>query len=240
MKPLRLFVVLALACVCALPAQANNRRFTYVYESTTAAPGTVELETWVTWKEHRFDFRHEIEFGLTDRLQLALYVADWSYFTRDDRARFHDAAVEVMYNLTNPETSALGSAIYGEIKVGDELVELEGKVILQRNLGRFMLAYNATLEGEWEGHNYEERNGEFQQTAGLSYQVSPRFFVGGELLHEVGFPEWERRGDNVVYAGPNLSVRAGNWWLTATALAQLTGVEDETDFQVRTIAGYSF
>ena len=75
------FLVLAAALATALPASAGERRFSYTYETTTAAKGGVELENWVTWKHsnHRsaedtdvFEFRHELEFGLTDRLQLGL------------------------------------------------------------------------------------------------------------------------------------------------------------------------
>ncbi len=52
--------------------EAGARRFTYVYEATTAPTGSYELETWITWgtsprEERRFnavDFRHEIEFGV--------------------------------------------------------------------------------------------------------------------------------------------------------------------------------
>ena len=54
-------------------AEAGARRFTYVYEATTAAPGTRESENWITWGtsprgNRRFnavDFRNEIEFGVT-------------------------------------------------------------------------------------------------------------------------------------------------------------------------------
>ncbi|PZR73807.1 MAG: hypothetical protein DLM73_09745 [Chthoniobacterales bacterium] len=70
-----------------LIAGASERRFTYVYEASTAERGEVEIENWVTWKTHpsnnrRFDevdFRHEIEFGITDRFQASVYLADWSY-----------------------------------------------------------------------------------------------------------------------------------------------------------------
>src|SRR5689334_20893004 len=69
------------------PMEGGARRFTYIYEATTAAPGPVEMENWITWRtspreERRFnslDFRHELEFGLTERLQLAIYLADWRY-----------------------------------------------------------------------------------------------------------------------------------------------------------------
>jgi hypothetical protein len=221
-------------------AHGGARRFTYVYEATPTPPGAFELESWVTWKTGRandqFDFRHEVEFGLTERLQMAIYLADW---TLNDGATYTGSAVELLYGLTNPETSTLGSAIYGELKVGDELVSLESKIILQKNFGRLVFAYNATLEAEWEGEDLDERVGEFQQTLGASYEITPRFLIGAELLHEIEFPEWHGGEESVVYAGPNASLRAGNWWATVTALAQLTDA-DEPDVQVRTIFGYTF
>lgn len=249
----RLLLCLLLA-LSAFPmgSDAGARRFTYVYETTTAAPGTFELESWITWRTDKdedrdfeqLDFRHEIEFGLTDRLQMAVYLADWSYragkSVENDGTVYTGSAVELIYNLTNPATTVLGSALYGELKIGEELVELEGKILLQKNLGPLVLAYNATLEAEWEGEDLEERTGEFQQTLGASYQLTPRFLLGVELLHEIAFPEWERAEESVVYAGPNVSLRAGKWWATTTALAQLTGSGGEPDFQLRTIVGYSF
>lgn len=233
-------------------AVASARRFTYVYETGTAAPGTFELENWFTWRTHRdddtkfdqLDFRHEVEFGITDRLQAAVYLADWSY--RDGRSvenhgSFYDgSAVELVYNLTNAQTSALGSAVYGELKIGEDLVTFESKVLLEKQFGRFVIGYNAGVEAEWEGDDLEERTGEFQQTAGVSYEITPRFLAGAELLHEIEFPDWDEAGESVVYAGPNVSVRFGNWWATTTAMAQLTNVASEPDFQLRTIVGYSF
>lgn len=246
------FILLCVTCLLPLTSQANARRFTYVYESTTAAPGTFEVESWVTFAGDRaddsrfrqFDFRHEVEFGITDRLQMAVYLADWSYRRGDSVAKegavYTGSAVELLYNLTNPQTSFLGSALYAELKVGDELVGLESKIILEKNLASFVFAYNATLEAEWEGRNLEQRKGEFQQTLGASYQIKPQFLVGAELLHEITFPDWREAEPSVVYAGPNVSVRAGNWWATVTGLAQLTGARGEANFQLRTIVGYSF
>lgn len=246
--------LLALILAFALPlaAEAGARRFTFIYETTTAAPGTFEIENWITWRtdkdeDHdfqRLDFRHEIEFGLTERLQAAIYVADWTNSSgrsvENDGTVYTGSAIELIYNLTNPETRPFGSALYGELKIGDELLALESKILLQKNFGRFVFAYNGTLEAEWEGEDLDERTGEFQQTLGASYQVKPQFLVGAEFLHEIAFPDWSEAEDSVVYAGPNLSVRLGNWWATTTALAQLTGVGDEPNFQVRTIVGYSF
>lgn len=118
--------------------QASERRFTYVYEATTAAKGEIEVETWTTWKttreesgrSNRFDFRHEIEYGVTDQTSLALYVADWKIV--NGQTFYQDTAVEVIQNLTNPVTDLVGSALYAEAKLGDQLFKLEGKVLLQK------------------------------------------------------------------------------------------------------------
>ena len=50
----------------------------------------------------------------------------------------------------------------------------------------------------------------------------------------------EEAEDSVIFAGPNVSVRAGNWWVTATGLVELTNSPSEPNFQLRTIVGYTF
>ena len=128
--------------------------------------------------------------------------------------------------------------MYAELRAGDRLLELESKLIAQKNLGPLILAYNATLESVWEGRDLAKREGEFSQALGASYEISPRISIGLELLHEFVFPEW-RDDDKIrnLFVGPNVSYRRGNWFVTVTALAQATDTEDEADFQLRTIFG---
>lgn len=201
----------------------------------------------MTWKRitgpassDKVDFRHEIEYGVTDKFQVSLYLADWFYVASRDRSGFgySDSAIELIYNLTNPVDDPIGLSIYGEIKAGDRLLELESKLIAQKNLGRLILAYNATLESIWEGDALGEREGEFSQALGASYEISPRISAGVELLHEFVFPDWHDRGSiRNFFVGPNVSYRRQNWFVTVTALAQATNTEGEPDFQVRTIFG---
>lgn len=244
---LSILLLLIFGAVCSF---AGVRRFTYIYEATTSAPGGFDIENWVTWRTHtpddhdfnQVDFRHELEFGITERLQVALYLADWNYAdgnsVDEPGVSYSDTALELIYNLTNPVADPIGLALYQETKIGDELVELEGKIIAQKNFGPLILAYNATLEAVWEGEDLEETEGEFQQVLGASYEISPRISVGVELLHEAVFPEWKNdEGATNFFAGPNVSVRAGRAFLTVTALAQATQTGDEPDFQMRTIFG---
>ena len=233
-----------------LSSSAGVRHFTFLYETPTSPPGGFEIENWVTWlhttnPEHSNElaFRHEIEFGLTDKLQASIYFADWSYSHshNDSETSFSDAAVELIYNLSNPVLHPVGVSLYQEYRAGNRLFEWESKVITQKNLGRWILAYNATLEAVWEGQGLNEHEGEFQQALGASYQISPRLSIGLEFLHEFIFPDWGN-ADNIrnVFVGPNVSYRRNNWFVTMTALAQATDSEDEPRFQLRTIFGIAF
>jgi len=103
-----------------------------------------------------------------------------------------------------------------------------------------VVAYNATLEAEWEGVGLEERQGEFQQSLGLSFEVNPHLLLGAEFVHEIAFPAWSESESGKFFAGPNVSLRRRNYWATVTALAQITRAGDEPDFQIRTIFGFSF
>lgn len=231
-------------------AEASARRFTYSYETTTMAKGAMELENWVTWKTdqasdpdfERFDIRHEFEYGVTDRLQLAFYFADWRYEENADQSgetEFHDVALEAIYNLTNPNTSCFGSALYGEIKGSDDFIELEAKLLLQKNIGRWMFVYNIGGAVEWED-DYKEDEAELMQSAGASYQINPSWSLGAEVLHEIGVPDVEEFGDSAVYLGPNASWRMDRFSIALTGLWQLTSLDDEPDFQLRTIFAIDF
>jgi hypothetical protein len=238
------------AALSVVSSSAGVRHFTYLYEAPTSAPGSVEMENWVTWKRttdpervDQIDFRHEFEFGITEKFQASIYVADWFYASDPQHSGFSysDSALELIYNLTNPVIDPIGLSIYQEIKGGDRLFELESKLIAQKNFGPWIFAYNATLEALWEGDDLGEREGELQQALGASYEISPRVSVGVELLHEFVFPDWrDRERIRNVFVGPNVSYRRSNWFVTVTALAQATDTADEADFQLRTISGYSF
>jgi hypothetical protein len=242
--------ILLLSMLPPAASLAGARHFTYVYEAVTSAPGSVDIENWLTWSRttnpqrvDQLDFRHEFEFGLTDRFQVSVYVADWFYASDPGHSGFtySDSALELIYNLTNPVLNPVGLSVYEEIRAGDRVFELESKLIAQKNLGPLILAYNATLEAVWEGTGWQDRRGELQQALGVSYEVSPRVSAGVELLHEFVFPDWRDKAKiRNVFVGPNVSFRHSNWFVTVTALAQATDTPDEADFQVRTIFGIGF
>lgn len=257
-KMLRLLAVAApaaLASAVFAPAQAraDERPFAFVYDVTTTAQGKWEYEQWVTWKtikdsDSKYDkveFRHEFEYGVTDNLQLGIYVADWRYedgrSVDSDGFKYTNSAIEAIYRLTDPIKDILGLGLYLEYKGGPEMHALEGKILVQKNIDRWVFAYNASIENEWEEEDHHwEKIGEFQQTAGVSYQFSPRLSAGVEALFEVEFPEWEQQEDYSVYVGPNISYRSEKWWITVAPLFQTTSNEGEANIMTRVLLGINF
>ena len=245
-------VVGAVLLMMGLSAPASSRLFAYNYETTVMPKGEWEFEQHLTWKTHkhnqdssynRLDVRHELEYGVTDRLQAALYL-DWRYQEGDsvdeDRARFRDVALEVIYQMTDPTEDVFGSALYGEVKWGDEVFELEGKLLLQKNLENWTFVWNGKAAAEWESEDYDEDKGEFGQTLGASYWLSDRISLGLEAIHEMEFNNWDTAEDQVVYVGPSLSLRVWGGFITVSPLAQATSVDGEADYQTRFIATFKF
>lgn len=238
--------------IAASHAQAHARRFTYTHESGVEPAGEFEYEQWVTLKAHKdsdgdfeeWTFRHEFEFGVTDRFQLALYLADWRYSdgksVEDPGFAYLHSAIEAKYQMTDPKTQPVGSALYGEVYVGEELLKLEGKLILDTRIRDFVAAYNLTVESEWEGSGLQERTGEIKNNVGVSWKPWDRFAVGAEAYYEIELEDWSEAADGVVYAGPAVSYSGDHFWVAVSGLFQLTGVEDEVDFQTRLIVGVEF
>ncbi len=250
------FGIALIACMCVGPgvrsAQASERHFAFNYETQIHSPGEVEYEQYITWKasKHddssfdRFDFRHEIEFGVTENFQLAFYVSDWRYedgrSVKKDGPNWRNVAIEGIYKLSDPNVDAFGSALYGEIKAGDRKFVVETKLLLQKNFGKFIAVYNLTLEAEWEGSHLEEDKAEIVNSFGLSYQLTPSWNIGVELLHEIVFDDWDETGHQVVYVGPNVNYRSKGWWVVLAPLFQISDVNDEADFQTRLLFGIDF
>jgi hypothetical protein len=228
-----------------MPTQGGERVFTSVYEAQTSPEGTLEYEQWVTWKTHKqadteyqgFDFRHEVEYSVSDNWMVALYLSDWQVErTAEDgtSTQWNNVAAETIYMFLNPSVDPVGLAGYLEVKGGDNLFTLEGKLLVQKNIGRWMAAWNGVLEAEWEG---DEQNGVLEQTAGVSYEVMPSLRVGAELKHEVEYADWSEQEEPEFYLGPNVSYRTGRWFATITPSIQLTNNEENPDYVTRLIVG---
>jgi hypothetical protein len=231
-------------------SNASSRSTPWLYDTRTMPAGEVEYEQWVTWKTDKksdsnyneLRFRHEIEWGLTDTIQMAIYFADWRYkeTSTSTKTYFHDVAFETIFQIQAPTPDQLGLALYGEIKYGNDFVELEGKILIEKELDQFNFLYNFTLEAEWEGEHLDEDKGVIANAFAITYQHTPSFTIGLQAIWEIEFPEWQEQADHVVSIGPSVAWQSDGWWLTVSPLFQVTNVDSEPDLQVRLLFGIDF
>lgn len=173
------------AAACGTPASAGEGLFSRVYTTDTTPAGHFELEQTVREREGRAfghydatDLRTEIEYGVTDKFQVAGYINtnrmhatrtsdddDFNGGTGFTRHNFslQSVSAEFLYRVFSPyETkNGWGLAVYIEpeydfhdlhngLKYGAGTFELETRVLVQKNFmdDRLVLAYNLVLEAE--------------------------------------------------------------------------------------------
>jgi hypothetical protein len=251
-KLLRTFLTIVAASSFAM---ADPRPFTMTYDAYPIGKGAAEYEQWVTFNTHKgseagfrqFEFLHELEYGISDNFDLGLYFLRWNYDdSRDqDGTHYDGGAVEFIYTILNPAKDHWGLALYNEIAVAEDEVEFEQKVLVQKDVGKWIFAYNLILETEIEGvFNSKKENeveGVIGHAFGITKAVAREWFVGGELLVESRFPDWSHYENSTAYLGPTISYQGGgHWWATITPAYQITGEDEEPDWKIRLITGWEF
>ena len=192
------FIPILLALFYLSPSSfASEAMFGYVYTTDTMPAGKFELEQWITDKEgqaqgryHHFDMSTELEYGVTDRFQVAFYL-NYMYLNASGNSvrgltegmeipydhnpsepysafSFDGASVELLYRVLSPYTDPIGFALYAEPEVGLSEQGLELRAIFQKNFydDQLILALNAWVEFE------RERNSNLDSDPGAAFVPS--------------------------------------------------------------------
>lgn len=198
-------------------AQAGESPFGWIYTADVHPQGTFEYEhkSFLQSRQSRGNYsylqnKEEIEYGLTNRLQIAGYL-NWSYanafqngidgltggpgvsqyltssfdpFSRYNKARFDSVSFEAIYQVMNPITDPFGLALYIEPEIGPLTRELEWRLILQKNFmdDRLIVALNISGKHEREVHldGSIEKASPLDLTFGASYLFAPNWSFGIE------------------------------------------------------------
>lgn len=250
-------IVLGLGAASPL-ASAGDRLFTYTYEPTTMPQGAVEFEQWVTARVGkssgdyaRFDLRWEVEFGLLDDLQTALYlntssvrskgVPEGNTFSDEEEVEFKGISNEWIMKFLDPVADPVGIAAYLEWGAGPEEIELEEKLLIGKVVGKWNFALNLALEQEWEferkgltnapappgpdgGDRKVERELVFELDAGVSYLVG-NFAVGLEFRNHNEYEDMTKFEHSAFFLGPVVHFRQDRWWATMTILPQIGAIK---------------
>ena len=232
--------------VAAVPALANERHFTYLYETAVLPPGAKEIEVWNTWRAGRGDFysaldhRLEFETGLTEHVMTSFYLnwkneaSEGSNGESDSKFAWEGISNEWKWKISDPVADPLGFGLYGEVSLGTEEFELEAKTLFDKKLDKLLLAANLVAAGEFENGADETELEEIELEAdlGASYAVTPHFSVGLELRNHNEIAkeadsdemEWEH---SALFLGPNVSYATEGWWVTLSVLPQLPALMKE-------------
>ena len=127
----------------------------------------------------------------------------------------------------------IGLAVYGEASLGLNEVELEGKILLDKQVDNFLFAFNAVVEHGWEteleeGITETKKELTLEFDLGCSYSVTNAFSFGFEARNhnEIKESRWEH---SALFAGPVVSYSAETWWATLTVLPQVTSFKGATN-----------
>jgi hypothetical protein len=241
-------VSLALAGALLVPvlARANPRPLPMSYTADTLPAGKLELEPSVDYTRVRAHdheggnlawygvsaLQLELEYGLTDSLELGLYVTTTMDSTDFDEHPHllsgNGLKQRVRWRVTEPG-AAFGVALYGEVVENEREIELETKLILQARLGHGLRAVtNLWVEREY----YFSGDAEWvlNPTLALTYQATPAIHPGFEAWMRSEYPDDApaTRGFNLgphVYVGPTIMFDLGKLWVATGLYLRATDLD---------------
>ena len=254
----RIFAI-SFLIIGVLNGNAQDRIFNYVYQSTVLNKGQKELEIWNTfsWQKTEFyrEFAHRIEFelGLGKKLQTSFYlnINTSSAYAIGKKLELINSVVteqndtsiisgtdfsfsnEWKYKISDPVGNFIGSALYAEIGLGTKETELEVKLILDKQFGKFTTALN--LVGVYgigkeliDNKVKDETEFAAEINYGLSYKLGSHVHLGVEANSLNGFNDGKIE-TSVLYAGPVLSVAGDRFWINLTVFPQISALKGATD-----------
>lgn len=261
-------IVFCCALLMVVVSNAQDRYFGRTYTSNVLPKGNFDIELWHTSRFghegeyfHAMDQRMEFEVGLGRNVQTAFYFNRFQKSVSDSTGRINQFneigfSNEWKWKVSKP-TSPLGVALYAELEVkGDEL-ELENKLILDRSFGKNLFAFNTVYELEAEAERENGKNEfELEETPlefDLAYMrnFSTSFGAGIEVVNHNDLikGKWD---NSVLYAGPTINYRGNRWFFIANYLPQLSNLHKTADFpknkvlneheraEARILFGFSF
>ena len=244
----------------ATPALAGETPFNTLYTAEVLPAGEAELgqtEIARRGKPHQsydaVESRTEIEYGLSSDFQLAGY-ANYTW----QRERFAGAAaqsglaftsfsLEAIYQVLDPDTRPFGLALYIEPAYGPDSREIEGRVLLQKNLfdDRLVLAANAVLEHEWtRDAGLWHKGTELRALLGAAWRVAPGWSAGAEFEAKReydGILVWGRSAPaaDSFFIGPTLNYATEDYSITLGAQAQIPWAANLSGKPGETVGGFA-
>ncbi|PWT93844.1 MAG: hypothetical protein C5B54_01240 [Acidobacteria bacterium] len=258
---------------------AQDRVFAYTYQSNVLNKGDFDLEFQNTLRTGKvgayspyifgqhLDQRLELEFGLGKKVQTAFYFNSELFHYADSSSSDMEQELDISFSnewkwkFADPVANSVGAALYGEIEVGGSNVELEGKLIIDKQFQKDLFAMN--LVGRYEVEKEVSRVGNVTKVQrnhnsplefdfAYMHFIRPFIGLGAELRNVNDITKENGWMNSVWFVGPAFHATIGKCFVNFSALPQLCNVHktdsapgsrDLNDFEAtefRLLVGYSF
>jgi hypothetical protein len=245
-----------LGCGCAfavlvLPAiaRADYKAFAHVYPYFTQPEGGKEIEAQTSFETADLSHRAastviqeslEVEYGITDHWDISFY---WVLSQAPSQPLVIDSyRLETRYRFVEKGVWPVDTEIYGEVERPADLslpFELEGKLILERDVHRFF--FQGNFVGEFKLVGGAQFGYLLAFEGGAGYQITPGFKVGLEILLDHQQVSQATATTNACYLGPSLALASSNFWFVITPAFRVAGssLDDAigNDLRLRFIIG---
>ena len=223
---------------------AQDRIFTYTYQSNVLGKGQKELEVWTTLnmgKENYYrEIRNRVEYetGLGSNLQVAFYL------NSKQKAFYDDVTSEIVmkpteisisnewkYKISDPVADKIGFTAYGELTIATDELEIELKAIFDKTIGRTVHAVNLIFEPEWETTTVDGKvatNTEYKYDINyaFAYNINKSWNIGTEIINRNVYFKTDKSTISALFGGPVISYSTNKFWVNLTALSQIAGLNN--------------
>lgn len=215
----------------------------------------MDLEGWATYRTGRnyffnqLDTRIEMEVGLTDKLQTALYFngSHRAYgANKDTLGGIKDTSVSGIFSesdfsisnewklkILDASADPIGLGLYGEITLGPNIFELENKIIIDKRTEKNIFAFNivnayAIYHDVQKGKTITKKEDEVELDFACMHYFKPNFGIGIEATNnnEIENGNWNF---SAVFAGPTFFYSGDKHFLILNLLPQWTNLHKTED-----------
>lgn len=247
------FVSMAAALSLLVPAiaGATPRSLPFTYPNETLSKGEVEVELYTDMNPQRvaadpadatagnvwspeYKLQTEIEYGLSDKVELGLYqVFEAAPQPGGDNSFIFDGLKwRVRTRFAQPGDLPIDVGLYFELETMHDELSFETKLNLQRRFGDFRWMANLWVEESIFRPLDSSAHGRaahfiVNPTTGITYEVTPAFQPGIEYwargqLAPSGTTDQERNNTAVHhFVGPTMHFNFGRFWFSLGAYVNL-------------------
>ncbi|HGY56350.1 MAG TPA: hypothetical protein ENK44_11635 [Caldithrix abyssi] len=212
MSTTKIITVIVLFFLLVNHSFADRRYYIWTYQYNTISQAETELEFYQTTflaNKDIWEYRLEVEHGLTDRLDFSVY----QIFRQIPGESFKWDAVQfrMRYRFGEAGQYFVDPLLYVEYRQrldASKPKKAEFRLVLAKQLDALNISFNPLYEYFFSPGSVQELGFDL----GLSYEFHPSFMLGIEAVSRAVF--YENEITTGTYLGPVVSVASGSWWYT--------------------------